>query len=455
IVSTGVETIYVRISPTGNMNCYATGTFDIEVIPTAIANPVTDMTLCDDPSNDGTELFDLSAQTATVLGTQLPADVEVTYHVSQTDADADTGSLSLNYANTSSLQTIYVRAENVNNTDCYSTTSFNLILNPAPTIATAADLQLCDDPSGDGTENFDLTANETTILNGLAPADFIFTYHTSQANADADAPSIATAYDNTTSPETIYVRVENINTGCYNTTSFDLIVDAIPAIATVSNLEECDEDGDTVAIFSLSDRESEIINGQTGVTVLYYASNADALNNTNALDENSYSNTANPQTISYRLTNASGCYSIGDFIIDAVAAPVVVMPMDVNNCDDGTGSAVADLTAVTTQVIGVQTGVTVSYHISQTDADNDSNEVALSYDYNSDTTLFIRVEDDNTDCVSFTTVNLIIDPLPQPSLLSQYVLCIDNNGVLLNGPEVLDTGLNNTDYTYEWYLDGT
>ncbi|MBF4986538.1 hypothetical protein FNJ87_20240, partial [Nonlabens mediterrranea] len=82
-ISTPVETIYVRISPTGNMNCYATGTFDIEVIPTAIANPVTDMTLCDDPSNDGTELFDLSAQTATVLGTQLPADVEVTYHVSQ------------------------------------------------------------------------------------------------------------------------------------------------------------------------------------------------------------------------------------------------------------------------------------------------------------------------------------------------------------------------------------
>ncbi|MEO9888725.1 T9SS type B sorting domain-containing protein, partial [Nonlabens ulvanivorans] len=122
--------------------------------------------------------------------------------------------------------------------------------------------------------------------------------------------------------------------------------------------------------------------------------------------------------------------------------------------DAGTGNAIADLAPVTTQVLGTQTGVTVSYHESQADADNDLNAVASTYAYSLDTTLFIRVEDDNTDCVSFTTVNLIIDPLPQPSLLSQYVLCIDNNGVLLNGPEVLDTGLNNTDYTFEWFLNG-
>ncbi len=450
------ETIFVRVTPNGNMNCYATGMFDIIVTTTPTANLVGDLTLCDDSSNDGTELFDLSTQLATILGAQNAVDVSITFHPSQADADGNTGALSLNFNNNSSPQTIFVRTENVNNTDCFSTTTFDLILNPAPSVTAAANLELCDDPSGDGVEIFDITQNEAAVLNGQAAANFIITYHLSQVDADAAASSIVTLYNNTTSPETIFVRVENIITGCFNTTTFDLILNGIPAIAAVPNLEECDEDGDTVSVFSLRDRATDIANGQTGVTVVYYESNMDALNNVGALDENSFSNTVNPQTISYRLTNTTtGCFAIGDFIIEAVPAPVAVMPMNVADCDDGSGAAVTDLSAVTPQVIGAQTGVTVSYHESQNDADADINAVSSNYNYNSNTTLFIRVEDDNTDCVSFTTVNLIINPLPQPNLLSQYVLCIDPNGVLLNGPEVLDTGLNDTDYTFEWFLNGT
>jgi len=320
----------------------------------------------------------------------------------------------------------------------------------------ASNIELCDDLTGDGVENFDLTQNEVTILNGQNAAGFIFSYHTSQADADAGAPIISTAYDNTTSQETIFVRVEDIVTGCFNITTFDLILNDIPAITVVPDLEECDQDGDTISVFSLNNRESDIINGQTGVSVTYYASNMDALNDVAALDENSYSNISNPQTISYRITNTStNCFSIGDFIIETVPAPVVIMPQDVENCDDGTGNAVADLNAVTLQTVGAQTGVTVSYHESQTDADNDTNAVDLSYTYSTNSTLIVRVEDDNTGCVSFTTVELILNPLPQPILLPQYVLCIDPDGVLLNGPEILDTGLSNVDYTFEWFLEGT
>lgn len=450
------ETIFVRITPVGNIACFDTGSFTINVNPIAIANLVGDLTLCDDPSNDGTEIYDLGAQTATVLGIQNPADVNITYHGSQADADANIGALALNYNNTNSPETIYVRAENVNDTDCFTTTTFDLILNPAPILSAASNLELCDDPSGDGTENFDLSQNESIILNGLNPADYLISYHTSQGDANSGSAGIAVNYDNTTSPETIYVRVENILTSCFNTTTFDLILNSVPTIANVSNLEECDEDGDTLAVFALNERENDIINGQSGVVVTYYASNLDAVNDTAALDENTYSNTTNPQVISYRLTTTStGCFSIGTFTIEAVPVPVVVMPMDVENCDDGSGNALADLNGVTGQIIGAQTGLTVSYHESQTDADNDLNSVSLNYDYSSDVTLFVRVEDDNTDCVSFTTVNLVLLPLPQPSLLSQYVLCIDPNGVLLNGPEILDTGLNNTDYIFEWFLNGT
>ncbi|WP_438963187.1 T9SS type B sorting domain-containing protein, partial [Nonlabens sp.] len=450
------ETIFVRITPVGNMTCFTTGTFTVNVESRAIANPVGDIILCDDPSNDGTEVFDLASQTATILGTQNPADVNITYHNSQADADNNTGALALNYDNISSPEIIYVRAESVNNTACYSTVTFELILNTAPVISVANNLELCDDPSGDATENFDLSQNDAAILNGLNPADYLISYHTSQADADSGTGSVATNYDNTTSPETIYVRVENILTGCVNTSNFDLILNEVPAIVNIPDLEECDDDGDTIAVFTLNDRENDIVNGQTGVAVTYYASGLDAMNDTAALDENSYTNTANPQVISYRLTTLStGCFSIGTFTIEAVPSPIAVMPMDVENCDDGSGNTTADLNTVTPQVIGAQTGLTVSYHESQVDADNAVNGVSLNYEYGANTTLYVRVEDDNTGCVTFTTVDLIILPLPQPSLLLQYVICIDTNGVLLNGPEVLDTGLNDLDYSFEWFLNGS
>ena len=45
-----------------------------------------DLATCDDASNDGFEPFDLSAQTAVILGAQSSAEVAVTYHRTQADA---------------------------------------------------------------------------------------------------------------------------------------------------------------------------------------------------------------------------------------------------------------------------------------------------------------------------------------------------------------------------------
>ncbi|MEP0480859.1 MAG: T9SS type B sorting domain-containing protein, partial [Nonlabens sp.] len=89
------------------------------------------------------------------------------------------------------------------------------------------------------------------------------------------------------------------------------------------------------------------------------------------------------------------------------------------------------------------------------DADSQVNGVTGNFDYSSNTTLIVRVDDDNTDCFSFTTLDLIFNELPAPSLLDQYVLCLDEVGNLVNGPVTLDTGLNNADYSFEWSLDGT
>jgi gliding motility-associated-like protein len=93
------------------------------------------------------------------------------------------------------------------------------------------------------------------------------------------------------------------------------------------------------------------------------------------------------------------------------------------------------------------------YYLNQTDADNEINGITNDFTFSSNTTLIARVNDDNTDCFSFTTLDIIFNQLPDPNLLDQYILCLDENGNLVNGPTVLDTGLDNNNFSFEWRLD--
>ena len=447
--TTGMETVFVRIENSTATDCYDTGSFDLIINATPIANTVAEVIVCDDPSNDEEDVFTFSSYTSQVLLAQDPLLYAVSYHDSQANADAGTNPLdTTSYTNTSNPQTIYVRIENVNNMSCSNTTTFDLTINETPGITTAPDLTLCDDPSGDGVESFDLTLNDAIILNGLNPADYTIVY----SNATG---VIASPYFNTASLETITVSIENNTTNCSDTTTFDLILNPVPASVPSFTVEECDEDGDGVASFTLGDANAQVINGQTGTTVSYYDSPTDALAGSNPLDTTSYDNTTAPQTIYYRLefTN-SGCFSTGDFVIQPVDAPIAVTPTALESCDDGSGNATIDVSIADAEVTTGQTGTTVVYYLNQTDADGQVNGITNDFTYSSNTTLIARVDDNNTDCFSFTTLEVVINNLPTPSLLDQYILCLDENDNLVNGPVTLDTGLNDTEYSYEWTLNG-
>lgn len=445
------QIIYVRVASTGGAGCFVTGSFELNVFQQPTANPTTIIELCDDASNDGVEVFDLSGAVTQVLGSQNPSDFNVTIHESVTDANVGANPLNLNYTNTSASQTLFARIENSANATCYDTTTIFLLLNEAPRIATPANLFLCDDVSGDGIEVFDLGANQSQLLNGLNAADYAVTYHLSQNDASTGIDPIARNYTNTASPQTIFVRVENNLTNCANTTSFTINVNPIPSVVQVAAIEECDDNIDGVATFILSERTNEILNGQTGASVEFFVNDADALLGINQLNANNYQNISNPQTISYRIINdATSCFAIGNFVIEAVAAPAVNVPSDIANCDNGTGSTFADLEASTLEIINGQTGLQVTYHTSQSNANTGSNALASPYRYSADATLTARVVDLSSGCVSFTNLNILYDELPQPTLQEEYIICRDPSGALINGPEILDTGLDNITYDFIW-----
>ncbi|MEI2421874.1 hypothetical protein V6O07_16475, partial [Arthrospira platensis SPKY2] len=80
--------------------------------------------------------------------------------------------------------------------------------------------------SASGFGVFDLTSNIPTITSGL-PANYIVTFHNSQTDAEDGIGAIANAdaFENTTNPQTVFVRVKPPFADCYETTSFSLIVE--------------------------------------------------------------------------------------------------------------------------------------------------------------------------------------------------------------------------------------
>uniref|UniRef100_UPI00300AB37F fibronectin type III domain-containing protein n=1 Tax=Mesoflavibacter sp. CH_XMU1422-2 TaxID=3107770 RepID=UPI00300AB37F len=202
---------------------------NINFFDDAIANQAPDMEACDEGA--GNASFDLESQTATILGTQSNADFVVTYHETLSDAQSGTAAISSPYVAVDGT-VIYVRVEDIDAvgsmSGCASTnTSFNLVVNDAPEAYTTPNQELCDD--GSGSNIFDLTLNEAVTIG--TQTNVSVSYYTSQIDAETSTNAInnPTAYSNTNSPQTIFVKVENSSASeCYAITSFDIALYETP-----------------------------------------------------------------------------------------------------------------------------------------------------------------------------------------------------------------------------------
>ncbi|HET8837601.1 MAG TPA: choice-of-anchor L domain-containing protein, partial [Flavobacteriaceae bacterium] len=222
-----IQTIYVRVED-NFYGCYETTMFNIGAFEQPIANDPEPLFICD--SNGDPDIIppiDLTQNNDDVLGAQDGTLYTISYYTTQAGADSGDDALAIDpadaYVPGNTSETIYVRIENNASTDCYATTSFELTVNEI-NIGEPEDLNICE-PDGDGLGIFDLTQNNTEVLDGQSSTDYTVTYHETQADADAGTPEIATpaAYPNTANNQTVYVRIEN-NTDptCYLTGSFVL-----------------------------------------------------------------------------------------------------------------------------------------------------------------------------------------------------------------------------------------
>jgi len=175
---TSIEVIFVRIEDLSGM-CFDTTSFELQVYIQPVANVVADVIVCDDDTNDGVENFTLTDYDLQVLGTQDATPFTITYHGSMNDAVTNTNPLPIAYQNTLSQETIYVRIENNDNTNCNDISQFGIQVNSQP-IANQPNNMFACDPDANGTEEYDLATQIPMILGTQNATDFNITFHTSQ-----------------------------------------------------------------------------------------------------------------------------------------------------------------------------------------------------------------------------------------------------------------------------------
>ncbi len=164
-----------------------------------------------------------------------------------------------------------------------------------------------------------------------------------------------------------------------------------------------------------------------------------------------------PGTYSVDVDFGGACFTNEEIVIEFYDPVNIVNTEDLNTCSAGTTIAIFDLTENDDDVLGTEDPVLydISYHVSQVDADNDSNiiDTPNAYMGQDQEVIYVRLENRLSGCFDTEIFNLGVNNIDF-SLLNNYTICINTDGTEVVSPPILDTTLNMVDYTFEWYLDG-
>jgi gliding motility-associated-like protein len=124
------------------------------------------------------------------------------------------------------------------NTTCSATDSITIEYYDPIVTGTPNNLTLCSDTN---TATFDLSLNDAVTLGTLNPANYSVAYYASSDDAANPTPTNAlpALYTNTSNPQTIYVRVQNTTSGCYEIRTFTLNVTSQVIAPTFTNFSIC------------------------------------------------------------------------------------------------------------------------------------------------------------------------------------------------------------------------
>ncbi|MGQ3235100.1 MAG: hypothetical protein ACT6R6_18630, partial [Flavobacterium sp.] len=222
-----------------------------------------------------------------------------------------------------------------------------LIVNPLPVANAPVPYTLCDynDP-GDEQEVFDLnTKIDEIITTADGPQSGIITtfYHSyDDAVAGINFIQDPEAYTNNGAVETIFVKVEVEETGCYRIVLLDVRVEPLPVLVppTADELTVCDTTGLGIGVFDLDALVEDMVNGAPDLDVSFHLTNQDAIDNVNAIPNTDAYQNVDPflQFLYVRVENTvTGCTNAVPLQLTLVVSPAPMAPEDLEDlvqCDD-------------------------------------------------------------------------------------------------------------------------
>ena len=326
---------------------------------------------------------------------------------------------------------------NPNNGDCIIEGKAFITYFTVPVANQPINMNICDDDNNK-LWDFDLTTQNTQILNGQDPTVFEVKYFESQADADSNMNEIVGLHENNGNPQEIFVRTHNVgNTNCYDSTSFFIEVFDAPTANTINDVELCDDDldGDNSngqKDINLATLVPTVLGSQNPAdyTVTFHASQPDADSNTAALPSPYYNATPFMQAIFVRVENNANtnCFATTSFNYTVNPIPLS-FNTTLTQCDEDAivdGFTIFNLTEANDALTGMNTDVITTFHPSLLDAQNET--MPLNGNLYSNVTnpemIYVRVENINTEC--YSVAELVLDVSLTNISDGQLFICDDD-----------------------------
>ncbi|WP_282031475.1 T9SS type B sorting domain-containing protein [Winogradskyella eximia] len=422
------QLLHIRVT-NAQTGCYGISTLEVNIVDAPEVMTAEPIIICDD-NDDGISTVNLESKIPEI--TTSTTGLEISFYNDYTFAIEGENEISNPENYTTSTEYIYARVENLA-TGCYSISGFYVYINTVPQFIPITSFLNCEADIS-GVADFYFYLKDAEILNGQPDKQVL--YYETEADAIAGNNSIDkySIYQNTSTPQTIYVRVENYtDLSCFDTSSFELVVGSIPIFNPATSIFVCDDiSNDGVVTVDLNETITQMVAGSPeSLDITFHNSEFDASNNLNPVPL-IYSNTTNPQTLFARVDNNNYCKGISAFEINVISAPIVNPSIPLESCDDNyDGFLNWDLSLSENDILDVrQDNIVVSYFETTEDLEADTNPILNPENYTNITnpqTVYIKVNNTISNCFVIVPLDIIVNLPPIFNDIAIYNICENPN----------------------------